>query len=118
MFQGEPSECSDEQVESSLKKGPTFGIGGQTHDTEFVKPANEMNDGDLSAEAAKCSVEMEPFGKSNMVVEELNKQKPSLQLQPVDCGSGSDIVEDEVRNFDNESWFQYCINCYLKVYIS
>ncbi|GAV69088.1 hypothetical protein CFOL_v3_12589 [Cephalotus follicularis] len=114
-FKGELFDCCDEQVESSLKKASTSGIGNLTHDA--FEPATGMNDGDLSSEAAKFSEDMDVLGKSDMVVEELNKQEPSLQLQPVDSGGGSTILEDEVRVCDicgdagREEFLAICSKC-------
>jgi hypothetical protein len=106
-FQGEPSDCSEEQVESSLKRVATFRVGSQmqdvhNHAASMIDDA-EMNNGNLAVEAVLCSDQKEHIGNSCAVVAESNIQVPPLQSEIGDCNDKSITLDDEVCEFP--SWY-------------
>lgn len=101
-FQGEPSDCSEEQVESSLKRVATFRVSRQMQDVDnhaasMIDEA-EMNNGNLAVEAVLCSDHRDHNGNSSAVVAEPNMQEPPVQSQIADYNDKSFTLEDEVCN--------------------
>lgn len=113
-FQGEPSDCSEEQVESSLKRVATFRVSRQmqdvhNHAASMIDDAG-MNNGNLAVEAVLFSDQKDHIGNSSAVVVELNMQESPLQSQIVDCNDKSITLEDEVCKFSFLLYFAtvYC----------
>uniref|UniRef100_A0A2N9EKN5 PHD-type domain-containing protein n=1 Tax=Fagus sylvatica TaxID=28930 RepID=A0A2N9EKN5_FAGSY len=100
----EPSDCSEEQAESSLKKVSTFRVGGQMQDVnihaESVKADTEMNNENPVVESASCSDQKDHAGNSSWLVEEPHIWKPPLQSQLAGYNDKSITLEDEVRVCD------------------
>ncbi|CAK7356160.1 unnamed protein product [Dovyalis caffra] len=83
---GEPSECSEEQVESPLMRAAAFWVDAQLHDLESHAESvkSEIGRKDGEAAVAKRSHEKE--------------EEPATQAQPVDHDDELDHMEDEVIN--------------------
>ena len=113
-FQEEPSDCSEEQAESSLKKVSTFRVGGQMQDVnihaESVKADTEMNNENPVVESASCSDQKDHAGNSSWLVEEPHIWKPPLQSQLAGYNDKSITLEDEVCNISFLVYFTaiYC----------
>ncbi|XP_059443236.1 uncharacterized protein LOC132175344 isoform X3 [Corylus avellana] len=122
LLKGEPSDCSEEQVESSLKRVATFRVGRQMQDVHNLAASMiddaEMNNGNLAVEAVLCLDQKDHIGNSCAVVAEPNIQEPPLQSQIGDCNDTSITLEDEVKVCDicgdvgREESLSICSKCY------
>ena len=102
-FQGKPSDCFEEQAESSLKKLTTFRVGGQLQDVNIhagsVKDDTEMNCGNPVIKAGSCSDQKVEVGNSSELVREPHKWKHPSQSQLAGYNDKSITLEYEVCNF-------------------
>ncbi|KAF9685524.1 hypothetical protein SADUNF_Sadunf03G0063500 [Salix dunnii] len=89
----EPSECSEEKIESPLMKAATFWVDAQINDVEnHAEPVKyETGRKDEEAAVAKCSDQKE---------EEPAKWQPTLKAQPMDLDDELDHMQDEVKVCD------------------
>ncbi|XP_075640188.1 ASI1-immunoprecipitated protein 2-like [Castanea sativa] len=103
-LKGEPSDCSEEQTESSLKKVTTFRVGGQMQDVHIhagsVKDDSEMNSGNPVIEAGSCSDQKVQVGNSRALIEEPQKWEHPSQSQLAGYNDKSITLEYEVRVCD------------------
>ena len=100
-FQGEPSECSGDQVESSLTRVATSSFGGQmpgiANFARSVKSDIDLDNGHQETEAAHFADKKEHSEKSSALLETSSStQKRPLQSQLIDDNVESDVLEYEV----------------------
>ncbi|KAF3449458.1 hypothetical protein FNV43_RR10186 [Rhamnella rubrinervis] len=95
-------ELSEEQVESSVTRTLTFGVGelhGMHNHGESAVTVLEMNQVGPEIEASKCSDQRYLHEKSDVMVRE-QEHEVCLQSNSVNYNGGSDILEDEVKVCD------------------
>lgn len=109
-FQGEPSECSGEQVESSLARALTSSFGGQipgiANCARSVKSDINLDYRHLETEAVRFSDNKEHSEKSSALLEPSSTQKCPFQSKLIDDNVESNVLEYEVSIFLLNLYYQ------------
>ena len=88
-FQGESSECSEEQVQSSFARQDALQVGSQIGDEHNSAESTQV-DTRINGREQTAGV------KSTTVVKEVNMEENTIGSGPAACSDGSDSTEYEV----------------------
>ena len=88
-FQGEHSECSEEQVQSSFARADALQVGSQIGDKHNSSESMQV---DTGIDGREQTAEV----KSTTVVKEVNMEETTIESRPATCSDGSDSTEYEV----------------------